>query len=178
MRTGRIGAVPALLLSAACAFASPARNSGGRDVWEGWSFLLGEWIGNGAGSPGEGTGTFSFRPELDGRIFVRKSRVEYPSRDGIAAPLIHEDILVIYPVPGGAGFRAIYFDNEGHRIPYRAALYPKGPSVVFESEGAEGGARFRLVYEGAASGDVSIAFSIAAPGEDFRVYVNGTARRK
>jgi hypothetical protein len=180
MRAGRFRAISAVLLSASCAFASasPTPNAGVRDVWEGWTFLLGDWAGTGTGKPGEGTGAFSFRPELDGRILVRKNRVEYPARDGSGPGTVHEDLLIVYPAPGGPGLRAIYFDNEGHTIPYRVTLSPAGPSVVFESEGAAGEPRFRLSYEVAAGGDLTIVFSIAPPGEDFRAYTSGTARRK
>lgn len=139
---------------------------------------MGDWVGTGTGKPGEGTGAFSFRPELDGRILVRKNRVEYPARDGSGPGTVHEDLLIVYPAPDGPGFRAIYFDNEGHTIPYLVALSPTGPAVVFESEVAAGKPRFRLSYEGFTGGDVVIVFSIAASGEDFRIYTTGTARRK
>jgi hypothetical protein len=180
MRTGRSRTISALLLSAACAFASvsPTRNTEAPDIWEGWAFLMGDWAGTGTGRPGEGSGVFSFRPELDGRILVRKNRVEYPARDGSGAGTVHEDLLIVYPAPGGPGFRAIYFDNEGHTIPYRVTLSPAAPSVVFESEGAAGEPRFRLSYEVSAGGDLAIVFSMAPPGQDLRVYTSGTARRK
>ncbi|HEX2695938.1 MAG TPA: hypothetical protein VHP61_09300 [Acidobacteriota bacterium] len=180
MRTGRLRAISALLLSAACAFASASRtrNAEARDIWQGWAFLMGDWVGTGTGRPGERTGDFAFRPELDGRILGRKNRVEYPARDGSGAGLVHEDLLIVYPAQGGPGFRAIYFDNEGHTIPYRVTLSPTGPSAVFESEGTAGEPRFRLSYEGSAGGDLVIVFSIAPSGEDFRIYTSGTARRK
>jgi hypothetical protein len=180
MRTGGLRAISAIFLSAACAFASasPIRNAEARDIWKGWAFLMGDWVGTGTGKPGEGIGGFSFRPELDGRILVRKNRVEYPARDGSGAGTVHEDLLMVYPAPGGPGSKAIYFDNEGHTILYRVALSPTGPSVVFESEGAAGEPRFRLSYEVSAAGDLVIIFSIAPPEEDFRVYTRGTARRK
>lgn len=180
MRMSRSWTIPTLLLSAVCVLsaASLTRIAEAPDVWEGWTFLLGDWVGTGTGKPGEGSGVFSFRPELDGRILVRKNRVEYPARDGSGPGTVHEDLLIIYPAAGGAGFRAIYFDNEGHTIPYRVTLSPALPSVVLESEGAAGEPRFKLTYEVAAGGDLEIAFSIASPGEEFRVYTSGTARKK
>ncbi len=180
MRMSRPWTIPALLMSAACALAaaSSARITEPSDIWQRWTFLLGDWVGTGTGKPGEGSGVFSFRPELDGRILVRKNRVEYPARDGSGPGSVHEDLLIVYPAPGGPGFRAIYFDNEGHAIPYRVILSAAGPSVVFESEGTPGETRFRLSYEAAAGSDLVIAFSIASPGEGFRVYTSGTARKK
>ncbi len=181
MRTDRFRAISALLLSAACAFAaaSPALCAEAPDIWEGWAFLRGDWVGTGTGRLGEGTGVFSFHPELDGRILVRKNRVEYPSRDGSGLAVVHEDLLIVYPGSSPSGFRAIYFDNEGHTIPYRVALSPAAPSVVFESEGPPAGEpRFRLSYEVSAGGELAIIFSIAPPGQEFRVYTSGKARRK
>ncbi len=181
MRTDRSRAISTLLLSAAFIFAAalPAPSAEAPDIWEKWSFLLGDWAGMGTGAPGEGAGVFSFRPELDGRILVRKNRVEYPSREATGSPVVHEDLMIVYPDPSASGFRAIYFDNEGHTIPYRVALSPAAPSVVFESDGAASeGPRFRLSYAVSAGGDLVIVFSIAPPGREFRVYTSGTARRK
>lgn len=180
MRMSRPWTIPALLFSAACALAaaSPKSIAETTDLWKGWTFLLGDWVGTGTGKPGEGSGVFSFHPALDGRILVRKNRVEYPARDGSGPATAHEDLLIVYPAPGGYEPRAIYFDNEGHTIPYRVTLSAAGPSVVFESEGAAGETRFRLSYQVAAGGDLVIVFSIASPGEEFRVHTSGTARKK
>ena len=180
MTTGRFRAISAVLFAAVCVYASAS--SMGKtevpDVWKGWAFLMGDWVGTGTGRPGEGTGVFSFRAELDGRILVRKNRVEYPAPVGSGVGPVHEDLLIVYPATDGPGFRAIYFDNEGHTIPYHVALSLTGPSIVFESQGAAGEPRFRLSYESVAGGGLVIVFSIAPPGEDFRVYTSGTARRK
>lgn len=179
MRMSRPWTMPALLLSAVCAFAAASPSIAETpDIWKGWAFLLGDWVGTGTGKPGEGSGVFSFHSELDGRILVRKNRVEYPARDGSGPGTVHEDLLIVYPAPSGHESRAIYFDNEGHTIPYRVTLSAAGPSVVFESEGAAGETRFRLSYEVAAGGDLMIIFAIASPGKEFRVYTSGTARKK
>lgn len=180
MTTGRFRALAALLLAAVCVYgsASSPSKTEARDNWEGWAFLMGDWVGTGTGIPGEGTGVFSFRPELDGRILVRKNRVEYPAPAVSGSSPVHEDLLIVYPAQGGSVLRAIYFDNEGHTIPYGVALSPTGPSVVFESEGIAEEPLFRLSYEGAAGGRLVIVFSIAPPGEGFRVYTSGRAQRK
>jgi len=46
-----------------------------------WNWLVGEWIGEGSGQPGQGGGTFSFAYDLDENIIVRKSHSEYPATD-------------------------------------------------------------------------------------------------
>ena len=39
-------------------------------------FLVGEWVGEGSGRPGQGRGEFTFRPELQGKVLVRRHRSE------------------------------------------------------------------------------------------------------
>ena len=46
------------------------------------NFLLGEWIGEGSGSPGEAAGEFSFTSDLQNTILVRKSSARYPAQTG------------------------------------------------------------------------------------------------
>lgn len=31
--------------------------------WNKWNWLMGEWVGEGSGQPGQGGGTFSFKPD-------------------------------------------------------------------------------------------------------------------
>jgi len=42
-------------------------------LWSKWTWLVGEWSGEGNGKPGSGGGTFNFKPDLDQKILVRKS---------------------------------------------------------------------------------------------------------
>ena len=97
------------------------------DRWKNWEWLKGEWIGEGSGQTGEGKGTFSFTNELDGKIMVRKSHSEYPSKN-----IIHEDLMIIYSDYSGNPGNAIYFDNEGHTINYTITYTDK--SITFLSE--------------------------------------------
>ena len=54
--------------------------------------LVGEWVGEGTGKPGEGTGAFSFAPSLDGRILVRNNRADYPAAEKKPATT-HMDLM-------------------------------------------------------------------------------------
>jgi len=101
--------------------------------WSSLEFLIGEWAAGGSGQPGAGQGDFSFRPELDGRILVRRSFNQ------LASGPRHEDLLIVY-LEGEP--RAIYFDSEGHVIRYRVA-FPARNRVVFESDDAP---KYRLSY--------------------------------
>jgi len=93
-------------------------------AWDKWSWLAGEWVGEGSGQPGQGGGTFSFKPSLDNKILVRESHSEYPAV-GSKPKIIHNDLMIIYPDYSGNPVKAIYFDNEGHTINYSISYADK-----------------------------------------------------
>jgi hypothetical protein len=148
------------------------------DPWAKLNFLVGEWQGVGTGAPGEAVGGTTFSFSLDQKILVRKSWAKYPPKPGETAGLSHEDLMIVYPAPGGSSFRAIYFDNEGHVIPYAVSFSQAPHSVVFETDSAQQGPRFRLTYELNADGVLDNVFWIAPPGGEFKVYVQGSLKRK
>ncbi len=136
-------------------------------------FLAGDWRGEGSGTPGEGSGGFSFRLELDGRVMVRRNVTDYPAY-GDRPASHHEDLLVAYAE--GGSLRALYVDNEGHAIHYGVAAATEGEGIVFLSD-ERPGPRFRLTYHRADANTVRIHFEIAPPGKPFVTYLDGTARR-
>jgi hypothetical protein len=146
--------------------------------WDSWKFLVGDWVGEGSGQPGQGSGSFSFHFELQGKILVRKNRSDYPATKDRPA-VSHEDLMVIYPEAGETPNRAIYFDNEGHVIHYAATFADDGNSVTFLSDAAPSAPRFRLTYVKGKEGKVTIRFEIAPPGkpEAFSTYLEGAAHR-
>ncbi len=144
--------------------------------WSAWKFVMGEWVGDGSGAPGEGTGGFTLAPELGGRILVRHSHAEYPATKDRPA-VNHVDLLIIYQEAGVT--KGSYWDNEGHFIAYEASVAPDG-SIALVSPIVQGAPRFRFVYEPLADGGVGMRFEIAPPGKPdaFQVYTKGTAHRK
>lgn len=160
-------ALPFLLVVAAIAV--PAAE----DTWAPLRFLEGNWIGDGGGVPGQGTGAFSFRFDLQGTVLVRRSHAQYPPTKDRPA-YRHDDLMVIFQE---AGLRAVFFDNEGHVIRY--AVSPQGDGVEFLSEPATGAPRFRFTYTKQGRDAVLMRFEIAPPGqpETFKTYVEGRARR-
>src|SRR5262245_3983457 len=82
------------------------------DSWEPYRFLVGEWVGEGSGQPGKGSGDFSFGFDLQGKILVRKNHAEFPAASGRPA-LAHDDLMVTYHAGGDGPMKAIYFDSEG-----------------------------------------------------------------
>lgn len=147
--------------------------------WAPFSFLLGEWVGEGGGGPGQGTGAFWFHVELEGKILVRRNRTDFPATKDRPAST-HEDLMVVYKDPAGGGLRAVYFDNEGHVIHYAVGLLEDPSSVQFVSDAAPSAPRFRLTYRKTGSDTVRVTFAIAPAGkpESFSVYLEGSARRK
>ena len=146
------------------------------DRWRDFSFLLGEWIGEGKGSPGEGAGTFSFEIGLDGRVLVRKSHSTYPATKDRPA-FAHDDLMLIYRE--GGGMRAIYADNEDHVIHYVVSVVTDPPGLVFLSDPAPNAPRFRFRYTRVGKDKVNGRFEIAPPGKPdaFSLYIEGDARR-
>ena len=135
-----------------------------------FSWLLGQWKGEGSGKPGEGTGTFTFAYDLDKKVIVRKSHSEYPATD--KKPLIiHDDLMVVYNDATGAPAKAIYFDNEGHTINYNIAYADK--TIILLSEKTTGAPIFRLSYALLDAQTVNTKFEISNDGQKFMTYVEG-----
>jgi len=122
-------AIAALLMSVGilCAQASDAR-------WEPLQFMVSKWKGAGTGAPGTGQGEFSFLPDLQGKVLMRRSFNQ------LAAGQRHEDLMIVYL--DGKTPRAIYFDSEDHTIKYNIT-FPAKNSAVFESDGPPA---YRLTY--------------------------------
>jgi hypothetical protein len=145
------------------------------NVWDSIEFLLGDWIGEGGGGPGQGSGEFSFHKDLDGKVAVRKNFAEYPATKDRPA-LRHDDLMIVYPSNGS--LRAIYFDNDGYVINY--SVEGSKDSAVFLSEALPSAQRFRLTYERTSPDAVSLKFEIAPPGKPdaFATYIQARVRRK
>jgi hypothetical protein len=143
-----------------------------------WSALVGEWAGEGSGSPGSGAGTSSFQFDLQKQVLVRRSHSEYPASEGRPAT-VHDDLMVIYPGTGEES-RAIYFDNEGHVIEYSAKWSAGGDALTFLSKATAGAPQFRLEYKKIDAETLSVAFGMVPPGQDgaFKPYVSGRLKRK
>ena len=146
--------------------------------WTKFQFLLGSWNAAGSGNPGEGTGEFSFTPDLQNRVLVRRSHTAYPAAPNRPA-FAHDDLMIIY-ADEGEMFHADYSDNEGHVIRYTIEFSSDGNTCTLTSESLAGTPRFRLTYNKRNGGEVGIKFQIAPAGQpnNFQTYVEGTAKRK
>ncbi len=169
-----------VLVAAILGLASLAgATEGGKGSWGPLQFLVGDWVGEGGGSPGQGAGEFSFRPDLQDRVLVRRSFAEYPATKERPA-FRHDDLTIVYRESDAGPLRAIYFDNEGHVIRYAIAASPEKNAVEFVSEASSSAPRFRLTYTRAGADTVGIRFEIAPPGKPdaFAPYLDAKARRR
>jgi len=140
--------------------AAMALNAQTVDAWRPIQFLLGEWVGQGAGTPGASAGACSFTLDLQRKVVVRKSYAEAPTYR-------HEDLMVIY---FEKALKAIYFDSEDHVIHYTVESSPG--EVRFVSE------QYRLLYRKSGEDKLSLDFDVAAPGKPFANYLHATLRKK
>jgi hypothetical protein len=144
--------------------------------WEKWKYLIGEWVGEGNGQPGQGEGSFTFQTDLDGKVLVRKNHTVFPETEKYAAK-VHDDLLYVYDGSRGGNQEAIYFDNEGNTIKYKVS-FTEG-SIVLTSEKSSTSPRFRLSYIKIDDKSVRIIFEMAQPEapEAFRTYLEGKANK-
>lgn len=148
-------------------------------AWEPLEFLMGDWTGDGSGSPGQGIGGFTFRIDLQQAVVVRTNQANYPAAKDRPA-FTHDDLMVIYRDPANAQPHAIYFDNEGHVIHYAVSFGAGRDTVQFLSDAGPGVPRYKLTYTTSGAADVAIKFEIAPPEkpEAFATYIEAKARRK
>ncbi|MCK3685814.1 hypothetical protein [Maribellus sp. YY47] len=142
--------------------------------WDKWSWLIGEWTGEGGGHPGQGSGTFSFSFDLNKKIIVRKSHSEYPATENKPA-VIHDDLMIIYLDFNENPTKAIYFDNEGHVIDYSISYADK--AVKLTSKKMQGAPVFRLTYTLLEDERINTKFEMSQDGENFMTYVEGKSKR-
>jgi hypothetical protein len=143
--------------------------------WAKLNYLNGNWKGEGSGKPGEGTGYFSFKLDLDKKIMIRNSHSEYPATKD--KPLIvHNDLMILYVNNAGNPDRAIYFDNEGHVINYSIS-FPNDSDIVFTSDKISNMPVFRLTYSKINNNTLNITFEMSQDGKNYVTYVKGKSVR-
>jgi hypothetical protein len=145
--------------------------------WDAYRFLLGEWVGEGTGDPGQGNGGFSFSLDLQNTVLVRKNYANYPATKDRPA-FSHDDLMIVYQDKGIT--RADYFDNEQHVIHYTVSISHDSTSYIFVSDPVASEPRFRLTNKKQGTDSIRITFEIAPPGkpDSFPRYIEAVARRK
>jgi hypothetical protein len=156
--------------------------SSGQETTSGWApfeYLLGDWVGEGGGQPGQGSGEFSFHFDLQNRILVRKSYAAYPPTKDRPA-FRHDDLTVVYRESDSAPPRALYVDSEGHVIHYSVTASSDQKTIEFVSEALPSSPRYRLTYVKTGSDTLTLKFEIAPRGkpDSFSTYIEAKAKRK
>jgi len=163
-----------LLVSCRAAGAQPTAAS----AWDGWQFLQGKWVGEGASEPGEGSGYFSFARDLQNKAWVRRNHSEYPATKD-RAKFVHEDLMVVYFDEGAGKTRAFYYDTEAHVINYTADFSSDGNRLTFLSDALAGAPRYRLIYLRGNPGHMTVTLEVAQPEkpDEFQKIVEGRVRK-
>ena len=141
--------------------------------------LVGEWMGEGGGQPGQvSAGGFSFAPDLQGAVLVRKNSAEYPASKDRPA-FRHDDLTIVSRGTAGNPPRATYFDNEGHVIDYSVSATADGSRIEWVGAPQAGQPRFRFTYIFTSTDTLKLRFEIAPPGqpEKFSLYIEASAHR-
>ncbi|MFI5133421.1 MAG: hypothetical protein ACHQEB_03745 [Chitinophagales bacterium] len=145
------------------------------NTWDKCKWLIGDWVGEGSGQPGQGQGWFSLKEDLSGKVLVRKNHSEYPAANGKPA-IIHDDLMIVYTDFSGNPSKAIYFDNEGHTINYSISYTAN--TITFLSDKTPNVPVFRLTYTSIDNDNVDIKFEMSQDGEKFMTYTDGKCKRK
>lgn len=154
-----------------CASNAPGQQD---STWLQWNWLVGDWVGEGTGAPGESTGGFTLYPDLGAKVLVRRGHTQFPESAG-KPEVIHDDLMVVYAGPAGQPDRAVYFDNEGHVINY--SITYADSAIVLTSETTKNSPVFRLIYGRLAQGSVIVRFAMSRDGKQFVTYTEGKCRR-
>jgi len=171
-----------LLLAMLMGFLPPTTTSRAQDAAKAWApfeYLIGDWVGEGGGQPGQGTGGFTFLPDLQSHILVRKNHASYPPTKDRPA-FTHDDLMVVYKDPENTPPRAVYFDSEGHVIHYSVTVSADHKTIEFVSEAPPSSPKYRLTYFMTGSDALTLKFEIAPPGkpDSFSTYIEAKAKRK
>jgi len=144
--------------------------------WPDLGFLLGDWEGGGSGKPGQGSGSFSFTPDLQDQVLVRRSHSEYPAAEGRPAT-VHDDLMIVYAQKSP---QASYFDNEGHVIHYGVTVDQGAHTATFTSDDPAPSPGFRLIYKQVAADQLRVTFEISPTGKaaDFKMCLDGMVTRR
>jgi hypothetical protein len=146
--------------------------------WDAWQYLIGEWIGEGGGQPGQGGSVMTFEFDLQRQVLLRRNHMDFIATKDRPA-FAHDDLTVIHPDEGGT-MRGTYYDNEGHIIQYTVSPIVNQDTIIFISDPLPAAPRFRNTYLKGKNGTVLTRFEIAPPGnpEGFAVYVEGVVKKK
>src|SRR5262249_8517971 len=146
--------------------------------WDAWQFLQGKWVGEGSSELGQGSGYFSFEPDLQNKVWIRRNHSEYPATKD-RPTYVHEDLMVVYLNKPTDQDHAFYCDTERHIIQYTVPFSNVGRTLPFVGDRQESAPRYRLTYVRGEPGHMSVTLEMAQPAkpDDFQKIVEGKVRK-
>jgi hypothetical protein len=123
------------------------------------------------------TGRFSIKPDVAGKILLRRDQIQYIDSSGKTHPL--EILVAVAPREDGRTFQANYFDSDGHVLNFISKRAVAGRSVEFIGDPVADPMIFRLTYERTQNDELHISFERADARTPpvFAVMIAGTAKR-
>lgn len=173
-----------LLLSPAFAAAGlPAQGPPARaDVWAPFRFFVGNWEGQGEGTPGSGKGVQTFEFILRGTFLHVRNKAVFDPQDKNPSGEVHEDWGVFSYDKARKAFVLRQFHVEGFVNQYVLEDPPAdGKTFVFVSEAIENipaGFKARLTYKVLDADSFEQTFDLAPPGQEFTCYSKGIMKRQ
>jgi hypothetical protein len=149
------------------------------DPWKALVFLEGTWDAHtqGGSAQAQGSGTYTFGPELKHHVLVRRSGDSAGCSGPKGFDCEHSDVLYVYQEAQDQPLKAIYFDSEGHVIHY-AVSAPDSTTAVFVSEASPSGPQFQLVYQ-LKDAVMSGKFQMRMPGQTaWKSYLEWSGAKK
>ena len=151
-------------------------------MWTPFNFFVGSWHGTGTGQPGTCQVERTYEFVLNKKFLLAKNTSTFPPQDKNPQGQIHEDWGFFSYDNARKTFIYRQFHNEGFvHYSVQQALAPDGRIITFLAENIENlpaGFRGRETYRIIGSDEFVEVFELAAPGQDFEVYVESHLRRK
>ena len=154
-------------------------NAARTDPWRALAFLEGTWEAHtqGGSAQAQGSGTYSFAPELKHHVLVRRSGDSVGCSGPKGFDCDHSDVLYVYQDAEDQPLKAIYFDSEGHVIHYTVTT-PDSTTAIFISEASPSGPQFQLVYQ-LKDTVMSAKFQLRMPGQTaWKSYLEWSGAKK
>ncbi len=151
-------------------------------MWTPFNFFVGSWQGTGTGQPGICQVERTYEFVLNGKFLHVKNKSTFPPQDKNPQGQIHEDWGFFSHDNARQTFIYRQFHNEGfvhHSI--LQSLAPDGKTITFLTENIENipaGFRGRETYKIISPDEFIEVFELAAPTQEFEVYIESHLRRK
>jgi len=157
-------------------------DNGGSGIWVAFRPMVGAWEGTGTGRWGVSSVTREYEIVLHGVVLYGRNRSVYKPQEKNPKGEVHENWDLITYDRGREKFILRQFDSEGIVNQYvadRIAIGNGAIEFVTESvENFESGWRAKESYTFPNADEFIETFSLAAPGKEFKVFVENRFKRR